>query len=218
MLTDLREHYSTARHNLGFYRGIANACQYMISKETLQGQSVQYVIEEAVARLVVRLSGLKVGIIDEHTNKACFVRVPSMNLQDCIEWKTVAAAHPSHYDEQVLQAMKNRLEQLWSDVVIRPAWKLIVVQSGLSRADYVVLDLVLATHHALVDGKSTTVFHTELLRELNGPPGPPPELKNRILTFDQPPVLAPSQEDLVDLRISWSFMIKTYGTSSPRPG
>lgn len=207
------EHFSTSRHALGFNRGIANSCQYVVPKEKLGGLSAQTVVENAVARSILRLGGLRVGIAGEDTNKACFVRVPSMDLQDFIEWNTVTASDPTQYDEKVLQTIKSRLEQLWLDVPSRPPWKLLVVQGTSSTPGDVVVDMIFATHHALADGKSTTVFHTQLLQELNTATGPPPELKNHVLTFTDSPILAPSQEDLVPLTISWIFFLKTLWTA-----
>lgn len=184
----------------------------MVSRESLGGLPVQTAVEQAVARLVLRLGGLRVGIAGEDTHKACFVRVPSMDLHDFIEWKSTGALSAAKHDDKVLQAIKNRLEQLWPDVANRPPWKLIVVcDTAPSTTGDIVLDIIFAAHHALADGKSTTVFHTQLLHELNSPTavGPPPELRNHVLTFTTPPVLAPSQEDLVPLTISWCYFLRT---------
>lgn len=210
------EHYSTSRHAQGFYRGIATTCQYVVKEN--QYAPPQTLVEQAVARLVLRLGGLRVAITGEDTNHASFVQVPSMDLRDCIEWKTLSAADLAQYDQGVLQVMKGRLEQLWPEIATRPPWKLLVVQNQEhlwpSHQHCFVLDFVFATHHALADGKSTTIFHTELLRELNTPaPSPSPELENHVLTFHNAPVLAPSQEDLVDLSISWPFLLKTLWTA-----
>lgn len=202
------EHFSTSRHALGFNRGIANSCQYVVAKEMLRGRSVRMVVEEAVARLILRLGGLRVGITDEDTNEACFVQVPSMNLQDFVNWKTTTVKSSDEYDEQVLHVIKCRLEQLWPDVANRSPWQVLVVQNELTASDNIVLDIVFAVHHALSDGKSTTVFHSELLRELNSPSSPTPELVNHRLVFSTRPLLAPSQEDLVRPKISWSFFLK----------
>ncbi|PSR77670.1 hypothetical protein BD289DRAFT_445106 [Coniella lustricola] len=203
------EHYSTARHNLGFYRGIANSCQYEITTEQLRGRPAQKVVEEAVARVILRLDGLRVGISGEDTKQAYFVQVPSIDLQDFIEWKKVTAAEQALYDEQVLQVIKNRLEQLWPDIVNRPPWQLLVVENTLSSSDLVVLDVVFTSHHALADGKSTLLFHETFLEELNRPSAPVPKVRNHILTCDEPPRLAPSQDDLVQFKISWPFYLKT---------
>lgn len=187
----------------------------------LKGRSLQIIVEEAVARLVLRLGGLRVGITGEDTNQACFVQVPSMNIQDFIIWKTTAAKSPGEYDEQVLHVIKTRLEQLWPDVASRPPWQLLVIQNEPTASEDIVLDIVFAVHHALSDGKSTAVFHSELLQELNSPPRPVPELMNHLLHFSSPPILAPSQEDLVQPRISWRFFLKVlwseFGPSWAKP-
>ncbi|KAJ4394283.1 hypothetical protein N0V93_003500 [Gnomoniopsis smithogilvyi] len=217
----LIEHFSTSRHALGFNRGIANACQYVVVRNKLEGRSVQTVMEEAVARLVIRLGGLRVGITGEGTNQACFVQVASMNVQDFISWKTTATKSSDEYDELLLHVIKTRLEQLWPDVAHRPPWQLLVVQNELTASETIVLDIVFAVHHALSDGKSTAVFHSELLRELNSPPCAVPELKDHVLRFSSPPVLAPSQEDLVQPKISWPFFLRVlwseFGPSWAKP-
>lgn len=167
------------------------------------------VVEHALARLIIQLGVLRVGIIGEDSRKPCFVRVPSMDLDDFIEWKSIKTSDQAEHDEEVLQSIKNRLEQLWPDVANRPPWKLLVVQDLSSSPEEIVLDIIFATHHALADGKSTAVFHNQLLYELNNAKGPPPQLKKHILTFSDSPVIAPSQEDLVPLTISWPYLIKT---------
>lgn len=200
------ELFSTSRHNLGIYRGIANSCQYVIAKENLKGVAVQSVVENALARVILRLGGLRVGIVGEDTNRACFVQVPSMNLLDFIQWKTVTTSSP--HDEHVLQLLSDRLEQLWPDIAHRPPWKLLVLEVDSADKDVVLLEIVFAVHHAVADGKSTAIFHKQLLRELNGSSGTPTELKQHVLTFSQPPVLTPSQEELIPFKISWSFFLR----------
>lgn len=181
----------------------------MIAGHRLQGRPAETLVEEALGRLILRLGGLRVGITKENTNQASFVGVRSINLKDFIEWKTSTASSHTQYDAQVLEVTKDRLEQLWPDAANRPPWKLLVVQNDALAPGKVVLDMVFATHHALSDGKSTMVFHTGLLRELNSSSAPPAELKSHILSFDRPPFLAPPQQELIQFNISWAFFLKT---------
>lgn len=208
-LTTPSEHWSTSRHAIGIYTGIANSCRYAIGTHHLKGRPVQAVVEEALGRLILRLGGLRVGIIKEDTNQASFVSVASMDLRDFIQWEVVAESSQAQLDARVLGATKGRLEQLWPDVASRPPWKLLVVQNGASAPGEVVLDLVFAVHHALADGKSMMIFHTGLLRELNSDSPPPAELKSHVLSFDRAPVLAPPQEELIQFKIGWIFFLKT---------
>lgn len=180
----------------------------MIAKETLQGRPVQSVVEDALARVILQLGGLRVGIVGEDTNQPAFVQVASMNLLDFIQWKTVTATKPAQHTEHVLQLFKDRLEQLWPDTAQRPPWKLVVLEVDTADKDSIVLEMLFAVHHALSDGKSTFVFHAQLLRELNAASGSPAELKQHVLTFAQPPVLAPSQEQLIPFKISLLFFLK----------
>lgn len=208
-LTTPSEHWSTSRHAFGVYTGIANSCQYVIDDDRLQGRPVQAVVEEALARLILRLGGLRVGIIKENTNQASFVNIASMDLRDFIEWKTVTASSQAQDDAHLLEVIKTRLEQLWPDPTNRPPWKLLVVQNNASSPGKVVLDMVFATHHGLADGKSTKIFHTELLDELNSSSIPPAELRSHILSIDRAPIIAPPQQELIQFKISWLFFLKT---------
>lgn len=180
----------------------------MIAKDKLKGLPVQSVVEVALARVILRLGGLRVGIVGEDTGQACFVEVPSMNLLDFIQWKTVTTIDTAHHDKQALQLFKDRLEQLWPDTAHRPPWKLLVLEVDSVDKDVVVLEILFAVHHAISDGMSTSIFHTQLLQELNGSSGSPTELRQHILTFTQPPALTPSQEELVSFRTSWFFFLK----------
>ncbi|POS77020.1 hypothetical protein DHEL01_v204597 [Diaporthe helianthi] len=208
------EHWSTSRHALGIYTGIANSCRYVVSDSCQRYGSAQNLVEIALARVIVRMGGLRVGITKENTNEASFVSVPSMDLRDFIEWVNVAEGSQAQFDARVLEVTKTKLEQLWPDVATRPPWKLVVVQDCTKDLGQLRLDMVFVTHHALADGKSTMVFHSELLRELNHNPtdsgsGPPEGLKDHILSFDRPPVLAPPQQELIKFRIGWVFFLKT---------
>lgn len=201
--------FSTSRHNLGIYRGIGNICQYVIPKGHLEGLAPQTAIENALARVILGLGGLRVGIIGEDRNQASFVAVPSLDLLGFVQWKTVTTSDPSDHDNQVLQLFRDRLEQLWPDTAHRPPWKLVVLQVENADNDAVVLEILFAVHHALADGKSTSIFHSQLLRELNSTSsGPPAELNRHVLTFTEPPVLAPSQEELIPFKISWPYFLK----------
>lgn len=212
-LTTPSEQWSTSRHAIGIYTGIANSCRYVFGGSPGDGVA-QTLVEVALARVIVRMGGLRVAITMENTNQASFVSVPSMDLRDFIEWQTVTEGSQAQFDARVLDVTKTKLEQLWQDVATRPPWKLVVVQNCAKDWGQLRLDMVFVTHHAVADGKSSMVFHTELLRELNYNPddrgsGPPAELKDHILSFDKPPVLAPPQQELVQFRIGWMFFLKT---------
>lgn len=186
----------------------------MVSDSCLRHGSAQSLVEVALARVIDRMGGLRVGITKEDTNQASFVSVPSMDLRDFIEWETVEEGSQAGFDARVLGVTKTKLEQLWPDVATRPPWKLLVVQDCTEDWGQLRLDMIFVTHHALADGKSTMVFHTELLRQLNYDPndsgsGPPAGLKHHVLGFDNPPVLAPPQQELVMSRIGWIFFFKT---------
>lgn len=206
--------YSSSRHALGLYRGIANACQYVVPAQALRSESgsLKAVVESALARTILRLGSLRVGIIDEDTNKPCFTHIPSINLHEIIEWTVVKqGGGSSDLESELLRVIENRLDQAWCDMHLRPPWKLIVVEDSRRPAggkDPVVLEMVFAAHHAISDGKSTALLHTVLLEELNRASEPPSTLRDHVLSFHDSPVLAPTQEELVKFNISWSFLFR----------
>lgn len=181
-------------------------------------------VENALARLILRHGALRVGVVGEDTNKPSFVSLPSVSLHDVMEWRVAKQGTETvdSSDSEVLKALRDRLEQVWPDTQRLPLWKLIIVQHPRPHeATDVVLDVIFATHHAICDGKSTTLLHTVLLEEMNRGRGPPPELTNHVLRFNDPPILAPSQEELIDLSISWTYFFKTlwaeFGPGWPKP-
>jgi hypothetical protein len=64
-------------------------------------------------------------------------------------------------------------------------------------------------HHAIADGRSTALFHTKLLNELNQPRGRPTQLCDRTLSIDGSRKLIQPQEELVKFSTSWFFLLQT---------
>ena len=88
----LREKYSTSRHTLGLYQGVVNACQYVVPAKLVVARPLSEVVEEALARVVLALPALQVGIADEATNDPYFVQVPAVDLSRQIDWRTMSKA------------------------------------------------------------------------------------------------------------------------------
>ena len=207
------EVYSTSRHALGLYRGIANCCRYVVPKVVFRASPTQQLLEDALARTILRLSSLRVGIIHDDTDEPHFIHIPKINIQEMLEWKRLPQIpfEDPTFDLGLLGIIEDRLDQVWTEMTIRPPWKVIVVQpiqKSTQDDDSVVFEVIFATHHSIADGKSTALVHTILLEELNRASAPPSELRDHVLTLKEVPVLAPSQEELVRFKISWSFLFR----------
>ena len=206
------EKFSSSRHALGLYRGIANSCQYVVRSEELRAVSLRTVLGVALARTILRLDSLRLGIIKEDTNEPCFVRIPFVGMDDMLEWATVGQGGGDvDFDRELLTKMEKQLDRTWAEMHIRPPWKLIVVENARQSEDetgLTVLEMVFASHHAIADGKSTSVFHEVLLQELNRGLDPPEELRGHVLTFHDNPSPTPPQEELLRPKVSWSFFFK----------
>lgn len=209
--TNCSEINSSARHALGFYKCVANTCQYSVPRARLGGQAVRDVLEAALANVVLAIPSLGVGIAGEETSKPHFVHRPSINLEDHLEYLEKADAPDSDTpDSALLSILQDQHDRSWPDIGNRPPWKLTILTRDAAPEDgSLVFDAVFAVHHSLADGRSTALFHTKLLAELNNPSGPPTQLSGRILTITGPRSLLPPEEELVGFSTSWRFLVQT---------
>ncbi|KAK3956356.1 alcohol acetyltransferase [Pseudoneurospora amorphoporcata] len=208
------EIYSSSRHALGFYRCLANTCRYAVPWSVLQGKSVPDVLEAAVANLVLRLPRLSLAITGDEASRPCFASVPSLDLSYHLECVELPAELDSHArDSHLLHILEAQHNQLWPDVATRPPWRLLAVYEPRPShyQDRLILDIVLAIHHSLADGRSTAIFHASLLDELNKPPARPSCLEDHVLRMPSKPHghILPPQEELVKFTTSWRFLAGT---------
>ena len=107
--------------------------------------------------------------------------------------------------------LQDQHDQLWPNIESKPPWRVIaVIRTPSSRADgHLVLDAVFAVHHSLADGRSTGVFHSMLLEELNRSRGPPAQLVGNTLMITGTCELPHPQEKVVRFTTSWAFFLKT---------
>ncbi|SPQ18957.1 1766f491-9375-44ff-8f3f-27895c6e911a [Thermothielavioides terrestris] len=212
------EIYSSSRHALGFYKCVANTCRYSVPLAQLGGQqAIRAVLQAAVARVVLAVPSLSVGIAGQDTSKPHFVQLPSIDLDNHIEWLARPSAEPEVQDASLLNILEDRHDRLWPDIERQPPWKLtVVVWDDVPQPGSLEVDIVFAVHHAIADGRSTGAFHTRLLNELNHPSGPPAQLSGPILGTTEVCGLAPPQEELVRFSLSWSFVLRTlWGALGP---
>lgn len=124
-------------------------------------------MESALTKVVIKHPVLCVGIVDEETEKPAFVRLESIDLPKCIEYREVIAFTQSEYNAALENILERQHRQLWPDIYCRPPWKIIVVQSKSMPPSNTLFDIVFAYHHALADGVSGLIFHRSLLEALN---------------------------------------------------
>jgi hypothetical protein len=169
-------------------------------------------LETALANVVLTSPSLSAGIAGQHTSEPHFVERPSINLEDHFEYleKANPGPSPDAHDSTLLGILEDQHDRTWPEIESRPPWKLIVIaRNAVSEDGLLVFDAVFAVHHAIADGRSTALFHTKLLSELNNPSHRPAELAGRILTIPGARKLVLPQEDLVTFSISWRFLVQT---------
>lgn len=171
-------------------------------------------MEAAVANLVLRLPRLSVVITGDEASRPYFAAVPSLDLAYHLECVELPAELDSQArDTHLLHLLEAQHDQLWPDVGTRPPWRVLAIYDPRPSKleDRLVLDVVFAIHHSLADGRSTAIFQTSLLDELNKPPGRPSCLEGHVLQLPSKPhgYMLQSQEELVKFTTSWRFLAST---------
>ncbi|KAI1494417.1 hypothetical protein F5X96DRAFT_665916 [Biscogniauxia mediterranea] len=229
--------FNTSRHSLGLCRSVINTCRYTVSPSGLRRQQQQHplksVMENALARVMMRHGILCAGIAGEDTKAPAFVHLETIDLRRMVEWKEMPVSASSdaensttgggplsdRWDELLLRSLEKYHEPLWEDLAQKPGWKIVIHHDPRQLATTtstaaITLDISFAFHHAYADGKSAYVFHRSLLRELNAlttstTPPPPPELQSHTLYLPRAPALPPPLEHLVPLSLSWTYLLRT---------
>ncbi|PKS06765.1 hypothetical protein jhhlp_006839 [Lomentospora prolificans] len=190
---------------MGIYRCVCITCRYEVA-ESLTQQTWRACISKALASVVSNQPLLRVGIAGEDTNAPSFTHAVSIDLDNHVRWHSVASE--SDEENELIRAVVERHEALWPDIANRPPWAVTIVGTP-GRSRYV--DIVFAWHHAIGDGLSGQIFHKNLLQALRETEGSMDEkaAESSILSYPEPPVLPPPQEDAVNLSIGWWYMLKT---------
>ncbi|KAK4105960.1 hypothetical protein N658DRAFT_562945 [Parathielavia hyrcaniae] len=205
------EMYSASRHAVGFYKCVANTCRYSVSLPALGGQALRDVLDTAVANVVLDIPSLSVGIVGEDSNRAQFAQCPSIDLEHHLEYMEKGGVEPGTLHSMLLRILENQHDQSWPEIERRPPWKLtVVVRDPAPENGIIVLDAMFAVHHAVADGRSTALFHSKLLNELNHSSGRPAQLVGRVLDPKGAGVseLVRPQEEFVGFSLSWGLLLK----------
>ncbi|KAJ6484073.1 alcohol acetyltransferase [Mycena sanguinolenta] len=193
-LSFLEKYYST-RHFLGLDACVVTSARYTTPENTPLTKDVLFpalrILVEAHAALGVRLEG------KEDTPDITFVRLQNVDLSRVVQFT-------GSTDLQVAleKHLSNRLENTQGDM---PLWRLEVLGDNT---------IILAAHHAILDGLSHTAFHDSLIRALRETTSSSTTLSTVIV-----PELAmsPPLEELVDVRPTlFNFLAALYEFFAPK--
>lgn len=180
----------------------------------LRGQSVRDALHAALAKVVLAIPSLSVGIVGQETSKPQFVQQATIKLEHHFEICDKLETDSNARDTVLLRFLEDRHDESWPDIVHRPPWKLTVIiwNKALEDGDgNIVVDAILTIHHSLADGRSTALFHAHLLEELNRAPKEVTHLTGGILNLKASGVRmkCPPQEDVVNFTKSWIYLAQT---------
>ena len=205
------EIYSSSRHSVGFYKCVVNTCRYVVPVARLRGQDPRQALEIAIAHVVLGLPSLGVGIIGEDTPNPHFVALPSIHLDNHVEY---LEGPDQDRDAPLLRILEKQHNQAWPAIASRPPWKTTVISyagsaTGSDSIDALVaLDVVFAVHHSIADGRSTAAFHARLLSELTRMAESPMQLSGRVLSLPENPQFVRPLEEAVRFTQSWPFLLR----------
>ncbi|EFW98502.1 hypothetical protein CMQ_4354 [Grosmannia clavigera kw1407] len=203
---------------LGLHKGVITVCRYAVPT-SVDGQprtkeQVRARVEAAVAVVIGQLGALRTGIAGEETRQPQFVAVASVDVREHVEWRGGGEAEEKELERQ----LEDECGRSWPDLETHPPWRLLGFNRDPDdRPQHI--DLAFAAHHALADGKSGQVFHRflvealnegETMGEIDSETNTPTKTDSTaVLRFDNVPLLAPPQEQLVRFTVSWGFFART---------
>jgi len=202
LMKEAREQFSTVRHDLGLYRCVQNTARYSIDHSP---DDLLTTLETALAKVILRHPPLCCGIINEDKDDPAFVRLESIEVSKCIDYRVLESPTPEAHERSLIEIIEHQHRQLWPDTHCRPLWKLIVVQSKALSADRTVFEAIFAWHHAIADGLSGLVFHRSMQEALNDPATF--TIADHTIKIPDSINLFPPQEDMIKFKISWWYLL-----------
>jgi hypothetical protein len=204
------ESYQIALQSLDQMRGNILTYRYKLP-ESLAPERKQHelidVFERSLARVVLKHPLMHVGLVGEHTDKPCWVRLDSIDFRRHIEWNIVPGGS-DQFQKVFLDTCYQQLDTKLGEYLIKPSWKIKVLRPG--GGDFI--EVLLVLNHTNMDGGSAKTFHMDLLQSLHEDPLLPKNglLKDHILTLphDSTEKLSPPAEDIVEFPVSTHHMIK----------
>ncbi|KAJ4131039.1 Alcohol acetyltransferase [Fusarium equiseti] len=201
------ELYHSALHTLRHSCGTAVTCRYGLPEHLTGGglQSIQDVFHRAVALTVIEHPMLQVGILNEDSATPSWIELDTVNFDEHISWREIKAS--VNYATSLEKAIGNQLDTWFTDVEIKPGWRISVLYPEGSLKS---LDVVFCWNHTNFDGVSGKILHQSLLRNLNDPKVDKERLKNNVLHLESvADRFPPPPEKLIKIPISWGFALST---------
>lgn len=191
-------------------RGIILACRYKLPARLVPQTSHHELVstfEGAVARVVLKHPHMHIGLVGEGTNKACWVRLGSINLQNHIQW-TIVRGSANELQKTLLQVSNQQLDTKFIDCRHLPGWRINVLR--MEGSD--IIEVLLVFNHTNMDGTSAKIFHAELLQNLHVDNQTPNDslLRDHVLTLpgDSTQRLSPPPETLVQFPVEPKAMME----------
>ncbi|KAI2788632.1 hypothetical protein POX_e06653 [Penicillium oxalicum] len=199
------ERIYNANHYSGFYPCFCLSALYKLQDGLeLSSSEWEQLMVSAISSFVLNHGALCSGVVGEDGQHPTFVRLESLDLDQLIEFSTVDTNE--NLESALLQTLDGLHSKKWTRLHEMPGWKVILLgHAGHTNQVFVIL----AAHHAFMDGQGGMVFHRELLRALNS--------EKKINFFKNAPVqeslvkvppsvkLPPPVEDLMGIPTTWGF-------------
>ncbi|KAH8701625.1 alcohol acetyltransferase [Talaromyces proteolyticus] len=214
----LLENYLAARHQLQFYTNVAVTATYYLPPHSIN-RSIKNDIYRACDMLIQHHPVLSVNIVNDRPNSPCFIRLPVIDVEQCVVFyarrKRASDGFSEDLDvEELLQTQHNTFFEHNN----APLWKLcILIDPSLGNT----FTASFIYHHVIGDGSSGKAFHTTFAQALEQILQERPQKtfqpydskigrrKRRFITPPSSPLL-PNLEELMNLPLCASFLIKTF--------
>jgi hypothetical protein len=197
-----REQFSTVRHDLGLYRCVQNIAKYSTDRSP---DDMLIALETALAKVILRHPPLCCGIINEDKDDPAFVRLESIDMSKCLDYRILDSSTPEEHEQSLIEIVQHQHRLLWLDMHCRPVWKLIVVQRKAQSSERTDFDAIFAWHHGIADGVSGMVFHRSMQEALND--SATVAIVDHTIKIPDSISLFPPQEDMIKFKISWWFFL-----------
>ncbi|KAF1942855.1 hypothetical protein EJ02DRAFT_157871 [Clathrospora elynae] len=199
------ETFSTARHNLSFYRNVGFTATYT-SSDTPQSPLGNNIFA-ALRHVIAKYPNLSAITLNEEQSfpNVYFARLTEIDLRTCVEICERRTPFPKdgEADEELDEALAQQHSRDFKEGLgSKPFWRLLVQTSPNQATQF---SASWMWHHALADGGSALLFHESFLAGLNasGPDSDAgPIVPTPIATLLQP------LEELHPMSMSWPFFLQ----------
>ncbi|QIW94587.1 hypothetical protein AMS68_000105 [Peltaster fructicola] len=182
-----------ARDVLGLYGCIVTVARY----DSVQGTApddLQETLHLALRQCIDRHAALSVVVQDATTEKPTLARLHHIDIAQHL---TILEPTVDHAEEILQNLLDTAHSQPLMNYERQPQWRVWVRPRADSSSCYIAF----ATSHAIMDGRSGTIFHQSLLKVLHG----------GAQTDTEPGIdinLAPALDKAAKFSISWSFLLR----------